>query len=270
MSERQLRPGRRTGPGLRLGSARQTGRMVSTLPALILSAAAVVMIVVGLLPRGADAAPNPMRSKKATHTVSIAADGSYTVRMDTQFDLALPTSWTFGGEIYDGFRLPDTESPLPPHLRAEYSQPQGSIDSAPGEAGVDKHLHSVDIGFSTGELDPGLHRGVLDYAVSGAAVPAQTGREENGPEAEDEGGESGVVVYFRPLDRGEVIIESEAPITGVDCEELAPHGQPCGERAGERWTVDGEDLLRDGQSIDAVRITLDADPEELADPVIDS
>lgn len=265
MSERQLRPGRRTGPGLRLGSARRTGRMVSTLPALILSAAAVVMIVVGLLPRGADAAPNPMRSKKATHTVSIAADGSYTVRMDTQFDLALPTGWTFGGEIYDGFRLPDTEALLPPHLRAEYSQPQGSIDSAPGEAGVDKHLHSVDIGFSTGELDPGLHRGVLDYAVSGAAVPAQTGREENGPEAED----AGVVVYFRPLDWGEVIIESEVPITGVDCEELAPHGQPCGERAGERWTVDGEDLLRDGQSIDAVRITLDADPRELADPVID-
>lgn len=231
------------------------GRTDSGLPVLaatsILAAAIVVM---GLVPGGADAAPNPLRDKTVRHTVSIGADGSYSVRMDTRLDLALETGWSFGSELHDGFRLPDTESLLPPYLRAEYSQPQGTIDATPVEASIVEELHSVDIGFSTGDLDPGIHRGVLDYHVSGAAI---------------KGEDAGVIVYFRPLEVGELVIESEAPITAVGCEVFSPDGEPCGDRTGQTWTVPAEELVWDHHSIDAVRISIDADPHDIADPVID-
>ena len=117
----------------------------------------IIVTAVGA-PSWVDAAPNPLRSKSAAHTVSIAADGSYSVRMDTELELALDTGWSFGGDIHDGFRLPDTESLLPPYLRAHYSNPEGTIDSAPAEATVETEQHSVDIGFSTDTLAAGSHR----------------------------------------------------------------------------------------------------------------
>ncbi|WP_210602757.1 hypothetical protein [Brevibacterium oceani] len=227
------------------------------------------IVVVGLMPGGADAAPNPLRGSETTHTMTIAADGSYTVRMDTTIDLALETRWGFGDEIHDGFRLPDTDALLPPYLRATYSQPRGSIESTPAEATLKKELHSVDIGFSTDDLDPGRHRGTLDYRVNGAAIPAADLTESReSTEGSDDGG---VIVYFRPLDRGKLVIESDARITGVDCEALAPHGKPCGEKTKGSWLVSAEEIERSRpHSIDAVRITLDADPDGVDDPVIDS
>ena len=226
----------------------------------VLAFIALIVTAVGA-PSWVDAAPNPLRSKSAAHTVSIAADGSYSVRMDTELELALDTGWSFGGDIHDGFRLPDTESLLPPYLRAHYSNPEGTIDSAPAEATVETEQHSVDIGFSTDTLAAGSHRGILDYEVAGAAVPA----------AEVDGKQGGrIVVYFRPLDRGDLVIESAAPITSVDCEVISPHSQSCGEKKGDIWTVSGEELLRDHTVIDAVRITIDADPKSLPTPEIDS
>ena len=226
----------------------------------VLAFIALIVTAVGV-PSWVDAAPNPLRSKSAEHTVSIAADGSYSVRMDTELELALDTGWSFGGDIHDGFRLPDTESLLPPYLRAHYSNPEGTIDSAPAEATVETEQHSVDIGFSTDTLAAGSHRGILDYEVAGAAVPA----------AEVDGKQGGrIVVYFRPLDRGDLVIESAAPITSVDCEVISPHSQSCGEKKGDIWTVSGEELLRDHTVIDAVRITIDADPKSLPTPEIDS
>ena len=226
----------------------------------VLAFIALIVTAVGV-PSWVDAAPNPLRSKSSEHTVSIAADGSYSVRMDTELELALDTGWSFGGDIHDGFRLPDTESLLPPYLRAHYSNPEGTIDSAPAEATVETEQHSVDIGFSTDTLAAGSHRGILDYEVAGAAVPA----------AEVDGKQGGrIVVYFRPLDRGDLVIESAAPITSVDCEVISPHSQSCGEMKGDIWTVSGEELLRDHTVIDAVRITIDADPKSLPTPEIDS
>lgn len=224
-------------------------------------AAAALIATTAAVPSGVDAAPNPLRSKATVHTLSIAADGSYSVRMDTRLGLALDTKWSFGGDIHDGFRLPDSESLLPPYLRAHYSNPQGSIDSTPAEATIESEIHSVDIGFSTDELAAGSHRGVLDYEVAGAAMPAAN---VYGDES------SGVVVYFRPLDRGDLVIESAAPIAAVDCEVFSPHGEPCGEKKGDGWTVSGEELLHDHAVIDAVRITIDADPKSLPTPEIDS
>lgn len=224
-------------------------------------AAAVTITTVIAAPGGVDAAPNPLRSKYVEHTVSIAADGSYSVRMDTKLELALDTAWGFGGEVHDGFRLPDTESLLPPYLRAQYSNPRGTIDSTAGEAHIDTELHSVDIDFSTDRLAAGSHRGILDYEVAGAAVPAA---DLNGEQ------DNGVVVYVRPLDLGDLVIESAAPITAVDCEVFAPRGQSCGEKKGESWAVSGEELLRDHTVIDAVRITIDADPTAVPTPDIDS
>lgn len=209
------------------------------------------------------AAPNPLRDSSATHLIRIAADGSYTVKSTTTIDLALETTWGFGGEIHDGFRLPDTESLLPSYLRAEYSQPRGNIDGSTVEATIEEEIHAVDIGFETKTLEPGTHQGVVDYRVTGAAVPAESSR--------DGSGDSHVTVYFRPLERGDLVIESAAPVSAVSCEELAPIGQPCGTKGADRWTVPAEDLEdADRRSIDAVNITIDADPDELDEPVIDS
>lgn len=226
----------------------------------VLAFIALIVTAVGV-PSWVDAAPNPLRSKSSEHTVSIAADGSYSVRMETGLELALDTGWSFGGDIHDGFRLPDTESLLPPYLRAHYSNPQGTIDSTPAEATIETELHSVDVGFSTDTLAAGSHQGILDYEVAGAAVPAADVHGKQG---------GGIVVYFRPLDRGDLVIKSAAPITAVDCEVISPHSQSCGEKKGDTWTVSGEELLRGHTVIDAVRITIDADPKSLPTPEIDS
>lgn len=233
-------------------------RLVATAAALAVTATFATAVP---LSQAVDAAPNPLRGKTSTHTLDIADDGSYSVQMATEVDLALETTWSFGGDIHDGFRLPDTDSLLPPYLRAHYSNPQGTIDSTPADATIESEMHSVDIGFSTDELAGGSHRGVLDYEVAGAAMPAANvyGDEDRG-----------VVVYFRPLDRGDLVIESAAPITAVDCEVFSPYGEPCGEKKGDGWTVSGEDLLHDHTVIDAVRITIDVDPKSLPTPEIDS
>ena len=73
-------------------------RGMSSLAALALTTLIVTAIGV---PSWVDAAPNPLRSKSAEHTVSIAADGSYSVRLDTRFELARDTKWSFGGDIHD-------------------------------------------------------------------------------------------------------------------------------------------------------------------------
>ena len=234
-------------------------RRASSITAALAVTATMTAVIAA--PGGVDAAPNPLRDKAAVHTVSIAADGSYSVRMDTKLDLALETTWGFGGDIHDGFRLPVTEALLPPYLRVHYSNPQGTIDSDPAEATIETEVHSVDIGFSTDRLTAGSHRGVLDYEVAGAAVPAS---DVNGDQ------DDGVVVYVRPLDRGDLVIESAAPITAVDCEVFAPHGKSCGEKRGDGWAVSSEELLRDSAVIDAVRITIDADPKGMPAPGIDS
>ncbi|WP_152348116.1 hypothetical protein [Brevibacterium sp. CFH 10365] len=122
-------------------------------------------------------------------------------------------------------------------------------------------MHSVDLGSSTDRLEPGAHRGVLDYEITGAAVPAATVHRDEG---------TGAVVYFRPLDRGDLVIESAAPITAVDCEVFSPRGEPCGEKNGDTRTVAAEDLLHDYAVIDAVRITIDADAKSVPAPDIDS
>ena len=241
---------------IKRGTRRRRGS--SSLAALALTAMIVTAVAV---PSWVDAAPNPLRSKTAEHTLSIAADGSSPVRLDTRFELARDMKWSFGGDIHDGFRLPDTESLLPPYLRTDYSNPRGTIDSTKAEASIEKELHSVDIGFSTDKLAAGSHRGVLDYEVAGAAAPAADVHGKQG---------RGIVVYFRPLDRGDLVIESEAPITAVDCEVISPHSESCGEKKGDGWEVSGEELLRDHTAIDAVRITIDADPASLPTPEIDS
>ena len=58
----------------------------------VLAFIALIVTAVGV-PSWVDAAPNPLRSKSSEHTVSIAADGSYSVRMETGLELALDTGW---------------------------------------------------------------------------------------------------------------------------------------------------------------------------------
>ena len=56
--------------------------------------------------------------------------------------LALAADFSFGGRVHDGFRLPETQSVLPPYLRA--------------------------------------HEGTVDYRVTGAAVPAEGAKTDSG------------------------------------------------------------------------------------------
>lgn len=140
----------------------------------------------------------------AAGLLALAADGTYEVSTTETIDLALEAFWWFGDTIHDGFRLPDTEALLPPYLRADYSQPQGSIDGSPAEANIEHEIHAVDIGFETKKLEPGVHHGVLDYQVSGAAVPAETVADSG---AED-GDDGDVTVYFRTLMPGDLDIDS--------------------------------------------------------------
>lgn len=104
-----------------------------------------LVIAEGMNAQSADAAPNPYRGKIATHLVTIAADGTYDVETVQVIDMALESGYPFGGEIHDGFRLPDTDALLPPYLRAEYSDRSIVIAGQPAEVAVEKEIHAVDI-----------------------------------------------------------------------------------------------------------------------------
>lgn len=202
-----------------------------------------------------DAAPNPYMGKEATHTVTISDDGSYRVHIAQTMQLALDADFSFGGTIHDGFRLPETQSVLPPYLRAHYSNPKITMDGEPAKVKVEQTFHAVDIA-ARGSFTEGEHEGTVDYRVTGAAVPAADVKTDSG----------GVAVYLRPLLPGDVILKSAEPITAVECEEWPAHGQHCGHRAGDDWLIAKDEL--DDNTI--VRITLDADDAELIEPDIDA
>jgi hypothetical protein len=249
------------------GRAAALGRRAARITTL--AAASLLALACGLggAVTGPDvaAAPNPLRTNSFSHLVTVAADGTYEVSMTETIDLALETSWWFGDTIHDGFRLPDTEALLPPYLRAEYSHPRGSIDGTSAEASIEREVHAVDIGFETEKLEPGVHKGVLDYQVSGAAVPSDMVAGDGA-----EGSDGGVTVYFRPLRPGDLLIESEAPIADVACESWPGQATPCGKRDAEAWTVPAEALGRSTPSdTSVVRITIDTD-EQSAQPVVDT
>lgn len=237
------------------GASAPWGR-TSIIAALLITLSVLggLMIAEGMSAESADAAPNPFRGKTATHLVTIAADGSYEVETVQVIDMALESGYPFGGEIHDGFRLPDTDALLPPYLRAEYSDPSIVIAGEPAEVTVEKEIHAVDIS-AIGELPEGKTEGTVDYRVTGAAVPA--GKH--------------VDVYFRPLVSGDLIVRSEAPVLDAHCEDWPPQGEHCGGRDGDVWTFSADELrASDRSEVEAVRITVDADPDNLVEPVIDT
>lgn len=202
------------------------------------------------------AAPNPYMGQTSTQTVTIAGDGSYRVHIDEIMELARDFEFSFGGMVHDGFRVPDTESVLPPYLRAEYSDPAITVDGDPAEVTVEHTNHAVD-SSATDEFSEGEHNGTVEYLVTGAAVGSEHAPAEAG---------EGVTVYLRPLIPGDIIVKSAAPIESAVCEDWSPDGQQCGLRAGDDWLIGNDEL--DGAGV--VRVALDADESELIAPTIDS
>lgn len=205
-------------------------------------------------PDSVSAAPNPYVGSEATHTITIDSDGSYRVHIDQTMELARDYDFAFGGAIHDGFRLPDTESVLPPYLRAQYSDPAIAMDGQAAEVDVDHLIHSVSISaedtFTAGE-----HEGTIDYRVTGAAVGAAQAKTNAG----------GVAVYFRPLVPGDVIVQTDEAISAVECEDWPPVGEPCGHKSGEEWLIKKDEL----QDAEAVHVILDIDEADLGKPRID-
>ncbi|AOP54410.1 hypothetical protein [Brevibacterium aurantiacum] len=211
-------------------------------------------IVAGTVPvDDVSAAPNPYMGEDATHTITIDSDGSYQVHIDQTMELARNYKFTFGGMVHDGFRLPDTESVLPPYLRAQYSDPTITMDGQAAEVDVEHEVHAVDISAED-TFTKGEHEGTVDYRVTGAAVgsvQAKTG---------------GVAVYFRSLVPGDVVVKSAESIVAVECEDWPPEGEPCGRKSGDDWLIGPDELAE----TDAVRIILDTDEAGLSEPRIDS
>lgn len=204
---------------------------------------------------GALAAPNPYMGQTAAHTITIDSDGSYQVHIDQTMELARDFDITFGGTVHDGFRLPDTESVLPPYLRAQYSDPALTMDGDPAEVDVEHMIHAFDISTED-EFTEGEHKGTVDYLVTGAAVGSEQATTNAG----------GVAVYFRPLVPGGVVVKSGEPILAVECEDWPPEGQPCGQKSGDEWQIGRGELAE----TEAVRIILDTDEAGLIEPRIDS
>lgn len=200
-----------------------------------------------------EAATNAYIGQEATHTVTISDDGSYRVHIAQTTQLADDVGFSFGGTVHDGFRLPDTESVLPPYLRAQYSDPTITMDGDPAEVEVEHTYHAVDISAGR-EFAEGEHQATVDYRVTGAAV------------ASDDADTKGVSVYLRPLVPGAIVVKSAASIGAVECEEWPPLGQGCGHRSGEDWVIAKDEL----EDTEVVRITLDADAADLIEPDIDS
>lgn len=231
-------------------SRRATG--TTALTAAVLVSALLVGTVTAA---DVSAAPNPYMGESATHTVTIASDGSYLVHIDQTMELAREYKFYFGGSVHDGFRLPDTESVLPPYLRAQYSDPAITMDTQPAEVVIEHNVHAVAISAGD-ESSKGEHTGTVDYRVTGAAV---------GPE-HAEVDEDRVTVYLRPLVPGDVIVKAADPILDVKCEEWLPGGEPCGSRSGKVWAI-GQDEQEDPS---VIRITLDADAADIIEPKIDT
>lgn len=225
--------------------------------ALTLFGAILTTVLVGVASSAAvvSAAPNPYRGGEAAHTVTIASNGSYRVHIDQSMELARDYDFTFGGMVHDGFRLPDTESVLPPYLRAQYSDPAISMDGEPAEVAATHNVHAVEI-TAEDHFTEGEHEATVDYTVTGAAVgPTQTQTDSKE-----------VSVYFRPLVPGDVTVRSAEPIDAAVCEDWPPDGEDCGHRSGEDWVIGSEEL----EEAEAIRIILDADEADLLDPQIDS
>lgn len=225
--------------------------------ACVLAVVAGALFIESIVADDVSAVPNPYMGREATHTVSIESDGSYDVHIDQTMELARGFEFSFGGMVHDGFRLPDTESVLPPYLRAQYSDPAITMDGQSAEVSVEHTVHAVDIS-ARHDFTEGEHEGTVDYRVTGATVGA-----EHGPTAAEE---DGVTVYLRPLVPGDVIVTSAEPIMMVECEKWAPDAEPCGHKSGDVWLIGNDEL--DGDEV--VRITLDADEGELIEPRIDS
>lgn len=222
------------------------------------AAFAVTVLAFGLGTVAADgvsAAPNPYMGQEATHTITIDSDGSYQVHIDQTMELARDYDFTFGGTVHDGFRLPDSESVLPPYLRAQYSDPEMTMDGEPAEVNVEHMIHAVDISAED-EFTEGKHKGTVDYLVTGAAVGSAQAKTNAG----------GVAVYFRPLVPGDVVVKSGEPIVAVECEDWPPEGEPCGQKSGDEWLIGHDELTE----TDAVRIILDTDDAGIIEPMIDS
>lgn len=220
-----------------------------------LSATVLATFMGAVTADGVLAAPNPYMGDAATHTITIDSDGSYQVHIDQTMELARDYDFTFRGMVHDGFRLPDTESVLPPYLRAQYSDPAMTMDGKPAEVDVDHMIHAVSISAED-EFTEGEHEGTVDYQVTGAAVGSAQAKTNAG----------GVVVYFRPLVSGDVVVKSGEPISAVECEDWPPKGEPCGTKSGDEWLIGRGELAE----TDAVRISLDTEEAGLIEPTIDS
>ncbi|WP_231441936.1 hypothetical protein [Brevibacterium zhoupengii] len=226
---------------------------------LVVSAAAVVAGTVTV--DDVSAAPNPYMGEDATHTITIDSDGSYLVHIDQTMELARNYTFTFGGAVHDGFRLPDTESVLPPYLRAQYSDPAITMDGQPAEVEVEHEVHAVDISAED-KFTEGEHEATVDYRVTGAAV----GSAQAKTKAQAKAKTGGVAVYFRPLVPGDVVVKSAESIVAVECEDWPPEGESCGRKSGDDWLIGPDELAE----TDAVRIIVNTDEAGLIEPRIDS
>lgn len=219
---------------------------------MILSAA---LVAGSLTATDVEASSNPYVGEEATHTITITDDGSYRVHIAQTTQLAHEVEFSFGGTVHDGFRLPDTKSVLPPYLRAQYSDPEITMDGQPAEVAVEHTFHAVDVSAGR-EFAGGEHEGTVDYRVTGAAVSAEDAQTDT----------KGVSVYLRPLMPGDVVVKSAESILAVDCEEWPPQGHYCGRRSGDDWLIAKDEL----EDTEVVRITLDAEAADLIEPDIDS
>lgn len=214
---------------------------------LLATALLTTALLVGRGPR-AEGQPNPYGEASAVTTVLLAADGTQQVRLDQEQELVRSYDWTVGGAVHDGFRLPDSDDPVPPYLRVQLELESAELDGQVLELEARTDRHRIDISTLT-QLDAGDHRASLSYRVRGAAVPA----------------DGGWVGYVGPLLPGAVRIESELPLASVECLTTPPDAEPCGEQDGDGWLVPAGDGLVPQQ----VRVRVEGSASSLRDPTID-
>ena len=92
---------------------------------------AVVLVVVGSLlnPPATQAEPNPYGRRSSQTTIVLHRDGSYDVTLVQAQALVREYQIRFGGDVHDGFRLPDDGSVIPPYLRAAYALTSARIEA---------------------------------------------------------------------------------------------------------------------------------------------
>ena len=135
----------------------------------------VIVVVALLLPGSAQAEPNPYGRRGTATTITLDRNGGYQVTLRESQTLVREYQITFGGNVHDGFRLPDDGSLLPPYLRATYTLTSATWEdgqAAPAAFTQTFHRWSA---AGTGTYAAGDHSAELRYRVTGAARPTPRG-----------------------------------------------------------------------------------------------